>query len=282
MTTASRVYFWTVLQLLIAVCGGGEAQAEDTVYPKFRHIDSGAVAPLDTISGPIKLLTDEDFAPFSYKNAEGKIVGLSVEMAFQACAEAHLECEVKAIPFSDLVPSLIRGDGDAVISGIRLTPKMLEKTILTRPYYFSTSRFITRIGMPFESPDIRTMAGRRIGFVSGTSHQAFLEHYYDRSALTPFPTESEMFESLRTGMLDAAFTDSVHAEFWLKGTASRQCCTSLGQRFIDRPTFTRGLSFLIRQDHETLREYFDFGLDRVSENGETEKIIARYLPALPL
>ena len=68
-----------------------------------------------------------------------------------------------------------------------------------------------RVGMPFETPDIRSLAGRRIGFVKGTAHQAFLEKYYERSALTPFATEAELFESLRTGKLDAVFTDSLRA-----------------------------------------------------------------------
>lgn len=280
MTSTFRVYFKKFLQLVIAICAISTASAQDVTFPRFRHVDAGAVAPLETLSGPVRLLTDQDFAPFSYVNAAGQPVGLSVEMAQKACFEIHLTCEIKAVAFADLVPALLRGDGDAVISGVRTTPALLEKVILTRPYFFSSGQFITRVGMPFDIPDIRTLAGRRVGFVKGTSHEVFLQHYYDRSALTPFPTETEMLESLRTGKLDVAFTDSIHAAYWLKGTSSRQCCVTLGKALMDRATFTRGLAFLIRQDHETLREYFDYALDQVEENGEARKIMSRYMPEL--
>jgi polar amino acid transport system substrate-binding protein len=281
MATMSRVYLVIALQFLIATFSVATADTLQEIYPQFRSIDSGAVAPLETVVGTVKLLTDQDFAPFSYQDTSGKYVGISVDMARMACVEAHLTCEITALPFTDLLPALLRGEGDAIISGLRATPALMEKTIMTRPYFFSFGRFLTRTGMPFETPDIRTLAGRRIGFVKGTSHQAFLDKYYDRSALTPFDSEMAVFESLRTGKLDVAFTDSLHADFWLKGTASRQCCLPLGGGFVDRSTFTRGLSFFTTQDHETLREYFDFALDRLEEKGESGKIFAHYLAGSP-
>jgi polar amino acid transport system substrate-binding protein len=281
MATISRVYFICTLQFLIAFFSNLYAETAQNTYPHFRSIDSGAVAPQEAMSGTIRLLTDQDFAPYSYLDVNGSLVGISVELARKACLEVRLSCEIKALPFAELLPTMLRGDGDAIISGLRTTPALMEKTIMTRPYFFSFGKFLTRVGMPFEAPDIRTLAGRRIGFVKGTSHQAFLEKYYDRSALTPFDREAAMFESLRTGKLDVAFTDATHTDFWLRGTASRQCCLPLGGGFIDRTTFTRGLAFFTTHTHETLREYFDFALDRLEENGESGKIFARYLAASP-
>jgi polar amino acid transport system substrate-binding protein len=281
MTTAARVYFIICMQFIIAFFGVSLANSADNTFAGFRHVDVGAVAPLETITSTVKLLTDNDFAPFSYVDGQGKLVGLSVEMARQACVLEHITCELVALPFVELVPKLLSGEGDAIISGLRTTPTLLEKITVTRPYYFSSARFIARLGTPFELPDVRTLAGRRIGYVKGTSHQAFLEKYYERSALTPFTSEAEMFEALRTGNLDAAFADTLHADYWMKGTNSRNCCANLGQAFYDRSSFSKGLTFQIRQDHESLRAHFDFALDQIEETGEAAKIMARYLPASP-
>ena len=258
------------------------ARADYTAFAHYRHIDVGAAAPQEAITSKVILLTDQEFAPFSFQDAQGKLVGLSVDIAKKACAEAQLNCEIKALPFSDLVPALLRGEGDAIISGLRTTPELLAKIIMTRPYYFSGARFITRQGMPFAAPDIRTLAGRRIGFVKATSHQAFLDRFYDRSALTPFDNEAELFDALRTGKLDAAFIDSLHADYWLKGTTSRACCVALGSVFFDRASFTRSLTFFVRQDRESLRAHLDYALDQLEDSGETAKIMAHYLPASPL
>ncbi len=281
MTTTRGMYYAAIIHVLIAFLFSFKVQADDREFSRFRHFDVGAIAPLEAFKGPVILLADQDFAPFSYRDATGKLVGLSVDMAFKACAEARITCTIKSVSFSELLPALLRGEGDVIVSGLRMTPAILQKVTMTRPYYFSSGRFITRVGMPFKAADIRSLAGRRIGFVKNTSHQAFLEKYYDRSALNSFAGEAEMFEALRTGKLDAAFSDSLHADFWIKGTSSRQCCVALGKSFIDRATFTRGLSFLVKQDRETLREYLDFVLDKMEQDGETAKIMARYLPASP-
>ena len=272
MTTISRVCLQLLIQVMgaLLLCGVGLATPE--TFPHFRHVDPLAAMPNEKPAGVITLLTDDDFAPFSYKDAKGAIIGIAVDMALQACAEVKLSCQLKPMGFADLMPALARGEGDVIISGLRPTTALMEKTRMTRPYFFSFGRFLMRVGMPFETPDIRSLAGRRIGFVKGTAHQAFLEKYYERSALTPFATEAELFESLRTGKLDAVFTDSLRAGFWLHGTASRNCCVALGGGFVEDATITRGLAFFTGQNRELLREYFDFALDRLDEKGEAAKI----------
>ncbi len=281
MTTISRVYLYAATQVLVVALGVGLAQAAQQSFPHFRHVDPLATLPKDPVAGPVILLTDDQFAPFSFKDANGVMVGIAVDMALQACAEVNLACQLKPLPFVELMPALARGEGDAIISGLRPSANLMEKTLMTRPYFFSFGRFMMRVGMPFETPDIRTLAGRRIGFVTGSGHQAFLEKYYERSALTPFTTEAELFETLRTGKLDAVFADSLRSGFWMRGTVSRNCCIPLGAGFIDDATITRGLAFFTRQNRELLREYLDYALDRLDENGKAAKIFERYLPASP-
>ena len=281
MTTISRVYLIVTTQVLVVLLSYGLAQAAPQAFPHYRHVDPLATPPSERVVGPITLLTDDNFAPFSFRDTKGAMVGIAVDMALQACAEVNLACQLKPLPFAELLPALARGEGDVIISGLRPSAALMEKTIMTRPYFFSFGRFVMRVGLPFETPDIRTLAGRRVGFVKGTSHQAFLEKYYERSALTPFKTEAELFESLRTGKLDAVFTDSMRAVFWLKGTSSRNCCVPLGEGFVDDATVTRGLSFFTRQNRELLREYLDYALDRLDENGKAARVFERYLPASP-
>ena len=283
MNTIRKVYFLAVLLLTVVSSLTGESQAESNKIfnAYFRHVDQGAVAPLDAVTGPIKLLTDEDFPPFSFQNANSAPTGLSIEIALAACAELKITCLLISKPFAELLPALKNREADAIISGLRLTPEVLKQASATRPYFFSSARFITRTGMPFSKPDVKSLAGRRLGYVKGTSHAAFLEKYYERSALTPFADESAMLESLRIATLDAAFLESLHASFWLKGSNSRGCCVALGESFVDRATFSRSMSLLVSNAQPNLREAFDYALDRIQEKGITSKIFAKYLPESP-
>jgi polar amino acid transport system substrate-binding protein len=274
-TISQRVYLLLVVLLMIVNYANVAVSQEVNL---FRHVDSALVPPPETVTIEVRLLTDQDFAPYSYKNASGELVGISVDIAKAACAAARLKCQISAVPFIDLLPALARGEGDAIISGLRTTPKMMKDFSLTRPYYVSSAQFIARLGSSFASPDVKTLAGRRLGFVKTTSHQAFLEKYYGRSALTGFTSEAEMFENLRTGGLDVAFADLTHANFWVQGKSSRACCEVLGQSFFDRSTISRSLAFLVKRDQPNLRESLDYGLDQAQLHDDIAKIFKRYFP----
>ena len=281
MTTNRGVCLTFLLLLLIGGFNSLSAETSNNSFPFFRYVDSGAVVPAALPKEPIKFLTDSNFPPFSFQKTDAAMAGISIELAQAACAELKISCLFVAKPFSELLPALKNHEGDAIISGLRLTPEILKQVLATRPYFFSTARFIARIGMPFSEPDVKSLAGRRIGFIKATSHAAFLEKYFERSALVAFDDESALFEALRTGTIDAAFGDSMHMAFWLKGSNARGCCQELGKSFIDRSTFSRNLSLLVNSNQADLREALDFALDRLEEKGVSAKIFAHYLPSSP-
>jgi polar amino acid transport system substrate-binding protein len=280
VTTKFRVHIFAPALALIVLLQASESLAakNSSAQMQFRHVDIGAVAPAEAIRGPVKLLTDIDFPPFSFENPDKTINGIAVDMALAACAELKISCQVIAKSFGELLPALKNHEGDAIISGVRLNSDILKSASATRPYYFSSARFLTRAGMTFTQPDVSNLASRRIGYVKATSHAAFLAKYYSRSALIPFNDENALLESLRTSAIDAAFTDSLHAAFWLKGTNAQKCCVNLGESFIDRQTFSRSMSFVINNDQPNLRESFDYALDRMQEKGTSIKIFERYIP----
>ena len=256
-----------------------ELSADEQKFPQFRHVDTSLDAEFPAPASPVKLLVDLEFAPFGFASQAGTASGVSVDLALSACAELRWTCQLVVVPFSDLLPALVRGDGDVIISGLKLNENIVNRAHMTRAYFWSMGRFATRIGGTIPDPDVKTLAGRRIGFVKATSHALFLEKYYGRSALTPFASEQEMFEALRTGQLDAVFGDNLRVNYWLGGQASRACCEALGGAMIDRETFSQNLSFLVRPEQANLRAGFDYALDRLQENGKTAEIFLRYMPA---
>ena len=278
ITSNLRVH---VLGLALALTVIGPAAGQDTAVsnlPLFRHIDSVAKPPPAFGQRTIRLLTDRDFPPFSYETPEGKTAGVSVDLAMAACTELKATCVVVATSFSELLPALRSNDGDIIVSGLRIDETVLKESAMTRPYFWSVGRFAVRVGSQLRGSDIRSLAGRRIGYVANTSHGAWLEKYYSRSTLTPFPSEAEMNEALRTGALDASFGDGLRLIYWLAGSSSRGCCKALDGAFVDRQFFSRNLSFLARKDDRETVKAFDYALDRLQEKGTSAEIFARYLP----
>jgi polar amino acid transport system substrate-binding protein len=254
--------------------------AETALYPRFRHIDKLALPPQAALPATLTLLADEDFAPFSFKTADGKFSGISVQFAIAACAELKMQCQLRGLPFAGLDAALQQRQGDVIIGGPQPS-KGITSAAATRPYFFSYAAFFARNGADLPGTDSKSLAGRRIGFVQNTAQNTFLKKYYDRATLVPFPAEDAMFEALRTGSLDLAFADSLHGNFWLKGAASRNCCQQLGGAYADKATFTHGLVMLTRAQDEGLRDALDYALDRLQEKGQSAKIFSSFLPASP-
>lgn len=268
------VLLWVVLLWTTSV------QADNTsTFPSFRHIDATSLEALTPIAGQIIVLADGDFAPWSFKNPDGTLQGISIDLAEAACREAKLNCTIIAKTFAELLPALRNGEAQLAISGVRPDLKLLNEFRLSKPYFRSPGRFVVREGSPLATPDIRTLAGKRLGFVRDTSHARFIETYYSRSALTPFATAAEMQDALRTGQIDVMFNDAIQVAFWLKGSDARNCCAVLGKAFMHRETFSRSLVFVGAKNQQDLMASFDAALDKLDTTSATSSIFSRYLPS---
>lgn len=277
--TLRRLNLLSVFSLLVVSIQPSQAISETANFPSFRHVDATSVGTAVPINGKITVLADEDFAPWSFKAADGTLQGISVELAAAACTEAALTCTIVATPFADLLPTLRRGEAQLVISGIRPDVAVLNEFRASKPYFRSLGRFVVRQGSSLSTPDIRTLAGKRLGFIGNTSHARFLEKYYSRSNLMPFASSSELQDALRTGQIDVVFGDSMQMAFWLSGSDARSCCAFLGKAFMHRETFSRSLVFVGGKNQNAIVDALDAALDQLDSKSVTAGIFSRYLPS---
>lgn len=229
----------------------------------------------------IRLAADADFPPFSFQARSGVPAGISVELALAACAEIKVKCEVILKPLSRLLPGLASREHDVVVSGPRIDEKALAHAVMTRPWFRSLGRFAAQSGTPLKGSDARSLAGRRVGTMAGTAHAAWLTAYYADSELLTFETEGQAQDALRTGAVDALFADNVRLIYWITGAASRGCCKLFGGAYSDFETFSRNIALLVRSDRGDIRDAFDVALDRMQDNGATEKLFNAYVPLNP-
>jgi polar amino acid transport system substrate-binding protein len=270
----------TAIAALAACCSAALA-AENWPVPRFRHADPLAEPPRLAAPGPLRLLTDEDFPPFSFRRNDGSLAGLSVDLARAVCADLRVACEIAPRPWPQLIAALSAGEGDAIISGVRLTPNLVETIEPTRPYYWAVARFAIRAGESKKLPDVDALAEARLGAIKGSAHAAYLARHFPKSETLLFDSGREAQEALRTGQVDALFADAIRLIFWTRGKASRACCMLMKGAFFDPDSFSNGLSFAVRRGRGDLRAAFDYSLDRVQTRGTFAEIIRRYLPESP-
>lgn len=250
------------------------------IPPSFRTVPDNAT-PYDGKGAETRLLTDDSFAPYSFRSSSGAPAGLAVELALAACAEAGLNCSIEALPYDRLVEALSKGEGDAVIAGPRPSPESLASAILTRPYFRIMARFAVPAASQIAAPSADALADKRIAVVKDTLHARWLSAYYPRARITPFASFAEAGQAMKDGKADALFGDNLQIVYWLTGETSANCCRLLGGAFSDFDYFSRNLSVMVRKDRPDLRQAFDYGLDMAQKTGATAKIITTYIPLNP-
>jgi polar amino acid transport system substrate-binding protein len=274
----STRYLISIL-LVAAVPALSVAAWGDSAFPKFRSVKT-EVRKNDDIQGlKLRLLSDENFPPFSYQGSDGLQKGIAVDLARAACKKLGVTCEIKFLPFANLLTQLEQNGGDMIISGLRASAELLSKADMTRAYYVSSGRFAVKQASTLKDASTTTLSGRKLGYVKNSTHGRFIEKYYPRADLKSFDDATLMLDALRSGAIDAAYGDALQLAFWFKGTASANCCEALGKPFMDRETFSQSLVFVLPKDRQSLRDAFDAALDQLEEDGVTAETFNRYVPS---
>src|SRR5262245_4883007 len=62
----------------------------------------------------IRFLTEDDYPPFNFTGASGRLEGFNVDIARAVCAELALPCTVQSRRWDTIVAALEAGQGDAI------------------------------------------------------------------------------------------------------------------------------------------------------------------------
>jgi polar amino acid transport system substrate-binding protein len=281
MTTLPRLQCVGILLAVIALLIVPAAAGVPYKLPRFRSELPQAAIPELPPGTSIRLLADEDFPPFSFRARDGAMAGLAVELAMAACTELHVTCQVVPGPLPDLLPMLRLKQGDVVISGPRIDTQTLADATMTRPWFRSMGRFAILTGKPIDATDARALGGKRIAVVRASSHEAWLTRYYGGADIVAFDDLAAAEEALRTGSVDILFGDGLQIIYWVEGSASHGCCRLVGGAYSDFGTFSRNYAFVLRSTDLSLRDAFDWALDRMQANGTTERLFNTYVPLSP-
>jgi polar amino acid transport system substrate-binding protein len=263
--------------------GDARAAAPPAAYavPLFRHIDKTKPLPDLKAVESLRFALDDEFPPFSFKESSGALNGFNVALANAVCQELKLTCEFTIKRWDDLMPALERGEVDAVIAGVNVTEETVETADFTNAYYRSLARFAVRKQNPLTTPDTRSLAGKRIGVVRGSAHEAWVMQYYSRSNIRPFATGAEALEALRGAVVDAYFGDSLQIMFWLMGEHSQDCCRFAEGAYNDPEFFSHGMAIAVKRGNTELKDVLDYGLDRLQTSGKFASIFREYFPLSP-
>ena len=225
----------------------------------------------------IRFVTESDYPPFNFLASDGTLVGFNVELARAVCVELKLTCTIQPREWESLIPSLKSGEADAVIASIAITARARREVDFSDRYLQNPARFAARSGTALD-PSAELMAGKHVGVVGGTAHEAFLRGQFRDAKITAFPSIEEARRALMRGELDAVFADGVGLSIWLNGEEANNCCRFIGGPYTESFYFGEGIAVALRQGNDTLRHAVNYALAQLYERGVYAEIYLRYFP----
>ncbi len=226
----------------------------------------------------IRFVTDNDYPPFYYLDDEGELTGFNVDLMRVICDELSVECSIRTVSWSRLLPSLKEGEADAVIASIRISEQILRKVDFTDSYYHTPARFVALKSNPTKAITPESISGKKIGAIEGSAHEVYLGDFFTQSAVVAYGSMDEAKAALRQGKVDFLFGDGVSLMFWLNGTLSESCCEFRGGPFTESRYFGEGIGIAVRKGNRKLRDVLNYGLQLARAEGRFEELYLRYFP----
>jgi len=201
-----------------------------------------------------------------------KLVGFEVDLVRALAPSLGVRERFVHNDWSNLVPSLERGDFDLIVNGLEDTQALRRRILLSRPYFSFAEQLVVRRGSMLRTLD--ALRGHRVGtLASSLAHQILRGR--PEIEIVLYGGQEEPYRDLQLGRTDAVLLDSL--------IAARYGLTKPDLELADGDVARGSYVIGMRKGDEDLRDAVDSALLRLETDGELRRIFAHWrLPELPV
>jgi len=202
--------------------------------------------------------------PYVYEDPAdpSRIIGFEVDIAGSLARRIGARrARFVETQWSNLVPSLERGDVDIALNGLEDTPDRRARLRLSRPYFIYREVLAVRRGSSYRTLD--DLRGKRVATLNQT-------YAYDLLQARPLETavyegQQEPYLDLQLGRVDAVLLDHIIADRYGCSLAGIECLP--GE--VARGSYVVGM----RRGDESLGQAVDGAIDAMVADGELRRIL---------
>jgi ABC-type amino acid transport substrate-binding protein len=150
-----------------------------------------------------------NYQPLAFK-FRGQLVGIEVDFAKQLGKELDKQITFVETPWSELIPALVEGKIDIIMSGMSVTEERAQLVSFTEPYMQIGQMGLVRARdqAAFANQEGFLDTTSRLGFVSNTTGELVAKAVFVKATLKPQPTVEDGLAALRRGAIDVFIHDA--------------------------------------------------------------------------
>lgn len=229
----------------------------------------------------LTLLTEGAYPPFNYHDAQGALTGFDVDIARALCLRLSVECQFKAVPWSQLMPTLLAGKADAVVASV-MKPQAGRAASLPKGIIFTASYYATPGHFAARRDDVPTaltktaLADKKIAVQAGSVHRAFLAKRFAGFNILEVSNLEAGETALASGKADLLFADRNALLQWTTTRKGMTCCRLVGSDYSDPAYFGDGAGIVLREEDAQLRDALNGALSAIIADGTYAAISSHY------
>jgi ABC-type amino acid transport substrate-binding protein len=214
------------------------------------------------------------YPPLAFKQG-GELVGVEVDFAHHLGQALGMQITFVETPWADLIPALRDHRIDIIMSGMSITEARQQLVSFAHPYL--------RVGqmMLLRRADARRLRSNyainkpttRIGFVSGTTGEAYVRQHLKRAQPRGFESVDAAVAALRANQIDVFVHDAPSIYSITAGTNGP--VRDLVGRY--EPLTEEYLAWAVRKDDDALRARLDTVLTRWNSDGTLDSVLGKWI-----
>lgn len=214
-----------------------------------------------------------DYPPLVFKR-DGQVMGIEADCARAVGEIIGRRIQMVDMPFEKLIPALLAGEIDLIMSGMSVTAQRSARVMFTDSYMLVGQMAILHKDKlaRFAQPWKIYQAGVRVGVEPGTTGAAFAERELPEAVISTFPNPEAAFAALRADIIDVYIHDAPTS--WQLAT-SRENADLIS---LYSPMTEEMLAWAVRPDDVGLAGELNRALTMMKANGTLQYILNRWIP----
>jgi len=203
--------------LMLAGCGSSDSssQADNASKAGGSSTADGSDQSLQKVldNGKLVLGLDATFKPMGYTDENDQVVGFDIDVAAEVCSRLGVTLETYGVNWDTKEVDLDAGTIDCVWNGLSVSEERQKVMLMSEPYMKNKMVFVVNSDSDISSLD--DLKGKTVTVQNGSTAQETLAAADIASDITvsELATNVEALNQLELGMCDAAFLDSVVADY---------------------------------------------------------------------
>lgn len=224
-----------------------------------------------------KVGTHPTFAPFEFVDEQGTATGFDVDLINAVLQSQGDTVEIVSMPFDGLIPALLTGQIDAIISGMTITEERQKRVDFSTGYYNSTLSAVIRSSDAASFTDSDALKGQKICAQIGTTGSAFAEKLSPGQVVN-MNTEPDALLELKNGGCAALINDRPVNLYYIKQAGDDSFAELIDDALTSNPDL---YGIAVRKDNAELLQKINQGLIDIKESGELKAVHEKWFGVAP-